>query len=295
MSYPKISIVMPSFNQVEFLESAIRSVLDQNYPNLEFIIIDGGSTDGSVDVIRRYEPRLAHWVSGPDGGHGDALNKGFKRSTGEILAWLNSDDLYHPWTLATVAEVFTSIPDADWITGIPVQWDRKGRISHTAMDYMRNKYDYCTGRYEWIQQESTFWRRSLWDKAGGRINERYKVSVDGELWSRFFLFSDIVHVQCVLGGFRNWGGNRSTTLSDKLHAEMRKAIADLESGLDSEARRNLQRLRKLRGIPQQRLGIRLRSLYQTLARERALNLEIAYRTAESGDGGWKLKAVPFTA
>lgn len=95
MNYPKISIVTPSFNQSEFLELTIRSVLDQGYPNLEYIVIDGGSTDGSVDIIKKYADKISYWVSEKDGGQYDAINKGFARSSGEIMGWINSSDLYY--------------------------------------------------------------------------------------------------------------------------------------------------------------------------------------------------------
>src|SRR5579859_3708649 len=101
---PRISIVTPSFNQRAFLEETIRSVLDQRYPNLEYVIIDGGSTDGSVDIIRKYERHLAFWVSEPDGGQYDAINKGFAHTTGELLGWLNADDKYLPWSFSTLAD-----------------------------------------------------------------------------------------------------------------------------------------------------------------------------------------------
>src|SRR5215470_7311361 len=113
MARPRISIVTPSFNQARFLEATIRSVLDQRYDNLEYIVVDGGSTDGSVEIIKRYADRLAFWCSEADGGHGNALNKGLRRATGEIMAWLNSDDIYWPWTLAAVAEIFEAHPDVN--------------------------------------------------------------------------------------------------------------------------------------------------------------------------------------
>ena len=119
---PKLSIVTPSFDQGKFLEETILSVLDQNYPNLEYIIIDGGSTDESVEVIKRYEKHLAYWISEKDRGQVHAINKGIERTTGDIFGFLNSDDLYLPGTFATVTEHFDNHPESEWVCGDTVMF-----------------------------------------------------------------------------------------------------------------------------------------------------------------------------
>lgn len=211
-SAPKISLVTPSYNQAEFLEATIRSVLDQQYPNLEYVIIDGGSTDGSVEIIRKYEDRLAYWVSEPDGGQYEALNKGFAHTTGEIMAWLNSDDKYVEWTFSTVAEVMTELPDIEWITSLfHLFWDERGHAmrceSHPGFSrelVLRGGTLPGCGWPAWafIQQESTFWRRSLWEKVGGRLNTSYSLAGDYDLWIRFAEQAELYSLSLPLAGFR---------------------------------------------------------------------------------------------
>lgn len=231
MSAPRISIVTPSFNQGAFVRQTIESVLGQRYPGLEYVVVDGASTDGSANIIREYASRLHHFVSEPDRGHADALNKGFRHSSGEIMAWLNSDDLYLPWTLQVVADVFTEHPDVEWITGIQGFWSDRGVLLRTENRFM-NLHDYLKGDFMWIQQESVFWRRSLWDRTGAAVNGNYRLMVDGELWTRFFAEAELWHVQAVLSGYRDHGGNRALAAPDDCVAEMRRAIEALKARPD---------------------------------------------------------------
>lgn len=198
---PSICVVTPSFNQRQFLASTMRSVLDQDYPELEYVVVDGGSTDGSIDVIREQASRLAWWVSEPDRGHADAVNRGFAHTTAEIMCWINSSDMLYPWTLRTVAEVFADLPQVDWITGIPSLFGDDDVPRLLGPTY-HNVYDFLAGDYRWIQQESVFWRRSLWDRTGGRLDDTLACAADFDLWLRFFGFSSLCHVSTVLGGWR---------------------------------------------------------------------------------------------
>ena len=207
----KISIVTPVFNGVAYLEETILSVIQQGYPNLEYIIIDGGSTDGTVDIIKKYEKYLAYWVSEPDKGLYHAVQKGFEKSTGDIMAWINSDDMYHKGAFSMVAELFTQFPKIDWMMGIPSIYDEKGRTVMVDNFKPWCKADLYMGKYaedSWIQQESTFWRRSLWEKAGSTLNLNLKYAADFELWLRFFRYAELYSLKSLLSGFRFRSGNQ---------------------------------------------------------------------------------------
>jgi len=175
--WPEISVVTPTYNQGDYIEETIRSVLLQNYPNLQYVIIDGGSTDGTVDIIRKYEPWLDHWVSEKDRGQTHAINKGFSRATGDILAWINSDDIYMPNALQTVAGAFAEYP-ADFIYG-RAMWEYPDgcrkiealRYPDPALHYLKN----------WVSQPAAFWTRNLWEKAGP-LDESFFICMDLDFW-----------------------------------------------------------------------------------------------------------------
>jgi glycosyltransferase involved in cell wall biosynthesis len=218
---PLMSIVTPSLNQGQFLRQAMHSVLNQEDVNLEYVIIDGGSTDNSASLIKEYEqdPRLIYWCSEPDGGHYDALNKGFAHTSGEIMAWLNSDDLYLPGTLSIVSGLFQTYPEIEWLTTTQhVHFNALGQmvLCRYVGGYNRKAFwrgSNLKGR-EWfgralIQQEATFWRRSLWERAGGQLDTSYSLAGDFELWTRFFQHSQLYAVDLPLAGIRKHEGQQT--------------------------------------------------------------------------------------
>jgi glycosyltransferase involved in cell wall biosynthesis len=165
VSLPKISIVTPSYNQGQFLEETIQSVINQKYPNLEYIIMDGGSTDNSIEIIKQYESHIAHWESGPDGGQANAINMGFSMATGDILGWLNSDDYYLPGVFDEVIKVLHK-DDLKIVFGNCIHFYEDGRRSsrtrYSMERFERFNIEYC----DFIEQPSSFWTRKAFEKTG---------------------------------------------------------------------------------------------------------------------------------
>ncbi|QWV97031.1 glycosyltransferase [Geomonas nitrogeniifigens] len=224
---PTISIVTPSFNQAGFLEECLDSVLSQNYGRLEYIVMDGGSTDGSAEIIRKYERHLSFWQSRPDGGHYPAVNQGFARSTGQVMAWLNSDDKYHPGALRLVADTFRHFPESAWITGSPTGWDVSGAVQYMAAEIpLWSRAKYLRGEIgpPHIQQESTFWRRGLWEQAGGSLDTDFELAADLELWARFFRHAELRTLHAPLGGFRSHPDQKTASLLERYNAEAARVI-----------------------------------------------------------------------
>lgn len=198
---PKISIVTPSFNQSEFLERTLKSVLDQSYPDLEFYVQDGGSTDSTVEVLKRYNERLTGWASCPDSGQAQAINVGFARTSGEIMAWLNSDDILLPGALAYVADYFSRHPDVDVVYGHRFLIDENDQEIGRWM--MPPHDDQILSWADFIPQETMFWRRGIWEKAGGQIDESLHFAIDWDLLLRFReAGARFVRLRRFLGGFR---------------------------------------------------------------------------------------------
>jgi hypothetical protein len=200
-SWPKISIVTPSYNQAHFLERTILSVLNQNYPNLEYIVADGGSTDCSVEIIKEYEKYLTYWTSEPDNGQSDAINKGFARSTGEIQAWLNSDDTYLPNALHSVAGLFSEYPDVDMVYGRCNIVDGSERILRETKTMPFNPSNYAYRLFT-LPQPAAFWRKGTFLQAGP-LNVENHTCMDYELWIDFIKNgANIVYTHRLLANFR---------------------------------------------------------------------------------------------
>jgi glycosyltransferase involved in cell wall biosynthesis len=204
---PRIAIVTPSFNQGDYIEATIRSILLQRYPALDYVIMDGGSTDGTLDIVRRYQPWLTYWESTPDNGQYQAIGRGFSHTSGEIMLWLNSDDMLMPNSLWAVASIFASFPEVEWITGIPFLWTREGSFYQVLLQLKYHRRLMALAAYEgraihWVMQEATVWRRTLWDRAGGRIETGHPYAGDFELWLRFASHAQLYTVAALIGGNR---------------------------------------------------------------------------------------------
>ena len=178
---PRISIITPSYNQAPYLEQTIRSVLEQDYPDIEYMVVDGGSTDGSVEIIQRYADQLAWWVSEPDQGQADAINKGLAQVSGDIVAWLNSDDLYQPGTLAKIARVFQSHPEVGLVYGDVLSIDQDSKVFNVMRFRQSDLQDLLT--FNIISQPGVFMRRIIQQKAG-QLDTRYHYLLDHHLWIR---------------------------------------------------------------------------------------------------------------
>ncbi|MCL0082949.1 glycosyltransferase [Thermodesulfovibrionales bacterium] len=209
-SWPKISIVTPSYNQGQFLERTILSVLNQNYPNLEYIIIDGGSTDRSVEIIKKYEEYLAYWVSEKDKGQSDAINKGFQKSTGKILAYINSDDTYNPEAFLKIAKAFNESPKTDLMFG---NVNYINSHDNLVGECRFTKFDVSTLIYEGgnLHQPGVFWIRDTYEKIGG-FNPKYRFCMDFDFFCRVAEIGNLNNIREYIANFRHHENSKSSTI-----------------------------------------------------------------------------------
>lgn len=231
-TYPTFSVITPSYNQGEYIESTINSVISQEGEFfIEYIIMDGGSTDNSVNIIKKYDSLLKatkypikcrgvnfSWISQKDNGQYGAINKGFSISSGEIMSWINSDDMYLPFAFKTIAMIFQKFLEVQWIIGYETIIDKQCTVIdiNTSRLYPRSllKKGLFNGKDgPFIQQESTFWRRSLWKQLKHKLNIQYKYAADFELWTSFAEKAELVKVNTQIGAFRKHDRQKTNALA----------------------------------------------------------------------------------
>ncbi len=219
----KVSIVMAVYNGEKYISHAINSILNQTYKNIEFIIIDGKSTDKTMNIINSYSHNISKIISEKDNGMYDALNKGFSLSTGELMLWLNSDDYLFPTAIESVVNLMKKYPYIKWVTGRKTYIDknnipRKMECFRTNYKNLIQKGFYRGEGLGYIMQETTFWHRDLYDKAGSYIDTKYKLASDYELWHRFSKYEKLYSFNTLLGAFRQHEEQLSSAI-DKYEKE----------------------------------------------------------------------------
>ncbi|HWB63544.1 MAG TPA: glycosyltransferase family 2 protein [Chitinophagales bacterium] len=253
MVYPKISIITASLNGAAYIEDCIRSIVEQGYPALEYIIVDGGSTDGTMEIVQKYADKITLVLTEKDAGPGQAINNGFKYATGEIMGWVNTDDRLHPKSLFAIAEIFNTLPEVDWAMGFPTWFSSQG-ICINEIYYNLGRFYYspkyindnlhlkfarwskrrfAMGDFSAIQQESVFWRRALWEKSGAHIMENV-IAFDLELWTRFFEHAQLYTANVLVGGFRIHGNQISFNQRNRYREEAQRFIDAFREKLFSQ-------------------------------------------------------------
>jgi len=261
--FPLVSIVTPSFNQGRYLEQTILSILEQDYSHIEFILMDGASTDESLEIIQQYANRLSYWESQPDKGQAHAINKGFRRANGEILGWLNSDDFLLPSTVRTVVEAFSEQPEVDVIYGRLERMDATGRVVPTPIlpkDRITFGKEYVIGECV-VNQPGCFWRRVIMEKVG-LLNECLVYNMDYEFWIRMALAGAKFHrLPQVVAQFRLSDSSKTVTHSAAMAKEQIKVLDELLAQTDLPKKLGLSRKQVQRKAHEAHANINLHAFY----------------------------------
>jgi glycosyltransferase involved in cell wall biosynthesis len=214
----RVSIVTPSYNQAQYIEETIRSVLSQDYPEIEYILIDGGSTDATVDIIKKYEHQLSFWVSERDQGQTDAINKGFARARGDVLAWINSDDTYEPGAVSAAVTYLQEHPDVGMVYGDCNFINNGGKVIG-RFDAAQTNYHLIRRGYVHIPQQTMFFRADLW-KQVGPLDPSFYFAMDYDLWTRISARSKIKYVPQTWANFRLHTSGKTILADDRCWPEM---------------------------------------------------------------------------
>ena len=260
--WPKISIVTPSYNQGKFLEETIRSVLFQGYPNLEYIIIDGGSTDNSVDIIKKYEPWLVYWVSEPDHGQSHAINKGFKLATGDIYAWINSDDYYLEGAFHAIANAFVALKQEAILIGYGDVVDMDGSFLDTRKIERIDRETLLDWEENWFLQQACFWPSTCWNGVGG-VNEGLELLMDYDLWFRFLKLYPFFYIDKPLGVLRYYKETKSYSKRNRSFAE-KVAVWILNGDVDAAVREIEQHALKKNNMQQELARLKRKRVFRIM-------------------------------
>ncbi len=225
-SLPLVSIVTPSFNQAEYLETTIRSVIDQDYPRIEYLVMDGGSTDGSVEIIKRFENKIDYWHSRPDLGQADAINQGFRRARGEIVAWLNSDDVYLPGAVAEAVRSFGEHPEVGMVYGDGIMVDQDLELLDQHRYRQLSVVELLA--FEVLLQPATFMRKSALEKIG-YLDQGYDLILDHVLWVKIATSYPILHVPSFWALERTHPQAKTIALADRFVMEAEKLIEQAQA------------------------------------------------------------------
>lgn len=232
----RLCLVTPSYQYARFLPACLDAIHNQpGFAGVDHVVMDGGSTDGSRDIIAARAERLHYWQSEPDGGLYRAIETGFRHSDAEIMGWVNADDLLTPWAIQSVLRIFDTLPQVQWLTTqFPLTADAEGMVYNTGLmpgcdrwGFLRGENAPTLGRTatHFIAQESTFWRRSLWDAAGGGFDHSLTLACDFELWARFLALAEPHVLPAPLGIYRLHGANMALTGIDRYRDECATVLA----------------------------------------------------------------------